>query len=140
MPFRIHKRLNVKEMNTIVNKQNDKHYNYNWVFRADNSRALYQSCSDRWGLAIRRRIKKFTTEKVNYFTIVLASSIVTLPEIWKAQLQLLAGFISSDVVGGRSPLKLRKNKQTWATVNYNNTIQTNALFRTSRNVVSLFAD
>lgn len=52
--------------------------------------------------------------------------MVTLPEIWKAQLQLLAGFVSRDVVGGGAPLILEKTR---ATVNYDNTISTKALVR-----------
>lgn len=40
-----------------------------------------------------------------------AAWLVLVPEIWKAQLQLLPGFISSDVVGGGAPLKLRKHSQ-----------------------------
>lgn len=38
--------------------------------------------------------------------------MVTLPEIWEAQLQLLASFVSSDVVGGRAPLVLKRQGQT----------------------------
>lgn len=56
--------------------------------------------------------------------------MVKLPEIWKAQLQLLAGFVSRDVVGGGAPLKLEK--KTRATVNYDNTISTKALVRNHR--------
>lgn len=69
----------------------------------------------------------------DHFTIVLASSMVTLPEIWKAQLQLLAGFVSRDVVGGGAPLKLEKQKtKTRAKVNYDNAISTKALVRNHR--------